>query len=862
MREELRFIADKYGIGEDALRELERFCDGALPRVPTHRVDIRGTEHAVPAPIERKDYKERYEDIGPIGQGGFSEVREVWDRHVDRRVALKVQSPSRSLPEDCERFRQEVRITAQLQHPGVVPIYDWGELPDGRIWFTMKRVRGETIGHRIARLHGLRGAEYFQSLRRMLDDFRRLCEPVAYAHAEGIIHRDISPQNLMVGDLGEVHVMDWGLARDLSRDERPTASTASGTLRSDLSETSVRTRVAGTPFYMPPEQARGEIAAMGSASDVYALGAVLYEILSGRPPYASRPGAPEMPERIVERVCKGPPSPIEEVAPPEAPKELYALCRKAMERVPSNRFLDANALMTAVRDWLDGADRRARARRIVEDAHHAHRARIERMREDASRLRARARQILDRLRPFDRAQEKAVGWQFEDEAAAIEQDVLREEINWTQKLRSALNEVPDLEEAHAALAAHYAENLRRAEAEHDRPAATSFAALLEDHTAKLRADERARYEALLQGDGRLTLITEPAIARVVIKPYEPDSRYLVASEEKAYTTSTPLCDLRLPCGSYLVRLSAHGYRDVAYPVAIGRGEHWDGVRPGGTEAHPVRLLREEELGPEDVYVPPGWFVVGGDPRAGESMSRRRVWADGFVFRRHPVTNAEYAAFLNDLVEEGLVDLAQRHCPRRSPGAAFNGDAQLAYARDPRSGRYMLEDPEAEYARPVVCVDWYSAIAYAAHHARQTGLGWRLPSELEWEKAARGVDGRFMPWGDQIEPTWACVSGSHADRKHVMPVHSYPTDVSPYGVRGTAGNVRDWCIEPWRLDGPRVEGDVLQIETTTEEDDTDRAVRGGAWISSGDMMRLSVRYAERPTRRHGVLGFRLARSVTG
>lgn len=863
MFDRLQLIANKYAIGEDALRELMELYEGCLPRTPTHREGDGGAHVAAPLPLSPEDLTRRYEDKGGIGLGGFSEVREAWDRHVGRHVALKVQLPSRSSPEDCARFRQEVEITARLKHPGVVPLYDWGELSDGRIWFTMKRVRGDTIGKRIAALHTLEGAEFTWALRRLLDDFRRLCEPVAHAHAQRIIHRDITPQNLMIGELGEVHVMDWGLARVLTpgADTEQASSSKSGAPAIDTSEMSVRTRVAGTPFYMPPEQARGEIKVMGPASDVYALGAVLYEILSGHPPYTSPRGGRDVPERIVERVRSGPPQPIEDLARREAPEELFPLCRKAMEREPSDRHADAAALMKAMRDWLDGADRQARARRIVEDANRDHLAKIKGMREDADRRRARSRQILGSLRPFDRAEEKAEGWKLADDAAAIEQEALREEITWTQKLRSALNDAPDLEEAHTALAEHYVESLVRAEAAHDQHSATSFAALLESHAGKLRAEGRARYEALLRGDGRLTLVTAPERVDVVIRPYEPVNRYLVANEEKAGSEAAPIRALRLRSGSYLLCLTAPGYREVRYPVAIGRDEHWDGVRPGGSAPHPIRLLREEELGPDDVYIPAGWFVAGGDPRAGESLARRRVWIDGFVIRRHPVSNDEYIEFLNALVTEGRADEARRYCPRQPPGATWNDEALIAYLHDERTGQYALKAPEVERALPVVFVDWYAAMAYAAYWARRTRLPWRLPSELEWEKAARGVDGRFMPWGDQVEPTWACTSGSHPERKGVMSVHDYRTDVSPYGVRGMAGNVRDWCVERWRLDGSRVEDDVAQTDVASPADDAYRPMRGGAWISAGDLARLSVRYSELPTKRHGVLGFRLARPIT-
>lgn len=861
MIEQLRLIAEKYGISEDALGEIVDLHEGLLPRTPTHRIE-EGPRAAAPSPSEPDTFERRYEDIGHIGRGGFSEVREVWDRHVERRVARKVQLPSMSSPDDCARFRREVQITARLQHPGVVPLYDWGELPDGRVWFTMKRVRGDTIGRRISALHRLEGAEFVLALRRLLDDFRRLCEPVAHAHARRIIHRDITPQNLMVGELGEVHVMDWGLARDLSGDIETTLAPRASSVApaSDPSEKSMRTRIAGTPFYMPPEQARGEIAAMGSASDVYALGAVLYEILSGRPPYRSGSGALETPERIVECVRRGPPRAIEEVARREAPGELFPLCRKAMERDPSHRHADAGALMVAVRDWLDGADRQERARRIVEDAHHEHHASIERMREDARQKRAQSREILDRLRPFDRAQDKAEGWKLADNAAAIEQEALREETHWTQKLRSALNEAPDLEEAHTALADHYAKGLLQAETDHDQPAATRFATLLEDHVAQLCAAARACYDTLLRGDGRLSLLTTPKGARVVIKRYEPVSRYLMLNEETR-TVSAPIRELDLQRGSYLLLITAPGCHEVRYPVAIGRGEHWDGVRPGGVSPHPIRLLRDEELGADDIYVPAGWFIAGGDPRAGESLPRRRAWLDGFVIRKHPVTNGEYVEFLNALIEDGRAEEALRHCPRQPPGATVKDDALLAYLLDERTRRYALMAPESDHALPVVFIDWHAAMAYAAHIARRTGLPWRLPSEMEWEKSARGVDGRFMPWGDHVEPTWACVSGSHRERKRIMPVDEFLTDVSPYGVRGMAGNVRDWCVDRWSLEGPRIESDIVEVKAAPEDDQVMRPMRGGAWISAGDLARLSVRYAERPTERHGVLGFRLARSVT-
>lgn len=188
----------------------------------------------------------------------------------------------------------------------------------------------------------------------------------------------------------------------------------------------------------------------------------------------------------------------------------------------------------------------------------------------------------------------------------------------------------------------------------------------------------------------------------------------------------------------------------------GRGEHADSARPGDTVSAPLRLIPEGLLAPEDVYVPAGWTLLGGDALAAEGLPSYRVWIDSFVVKRSPVTQGDYLAFLNDLVERGEEVAALAACPRIPRSMAGTGDVPL-FSRD-AAGRFGLGPRSTpEHLRyPAASMRWHGAMAYAAWFAARTGHPWRLLSELEREKATRGADGRAFPWGNQPEATWACV----------------------------------------------------------------------------------------------------------
>ena len=186
--------------------------------------------------------------------------------------------------------------------------------------------------------------------------------------------------------------------------------------------------------------------------------------------------------------------------------------------------------------------------------------------------------------------------------------------------------------------------------------------------------------------------------------------------------------------------------------------------------------------------------------------------------------------------------------------------RVAFRRD-GSGRFSLAGEASQdiLAWPVVLVDWHAASAYAGWRAAETGKPWRLPGDLEREKAARGVDGRVYPWGNHLDPTFACVLEAHPAEPVRARVDAHPDDQSPHGARGLAGNVRDWCLEAWRADGPRTPGDRLVLDAAGAGEPDFRAVRGGAWSSPAALARSAARFGNRSTDRRENIGVRLARS---
>ena len=288
--------------------------------------------------------------------GGLSEVYVFREEPLGRQVALKVLRGDRDLlPELRSRFVREYQITSALDHPGVAPVYGVGQFDDGRDFFTMRFVGGETLAARIAAFHLQDGAQLRRdrrAFRALLVSLQTVCETIDYAHRHRVVHRDLKPKNIQV-DGRETIVLDWGLAKRLDDDETPSTQ-SDGNLAP--AETRYDERL-GTPAYMSPEQAAGGGQHIDARSDIYGLGAILFEILSGLPPHqlpapVEQDNEIEAAEAMYRQICENDTPRAGQAATKSVPAELESICACAMARDPDARYATAAQLGDEIDRWL------------------------------------------------------------------------------------------------------------------------------------------------------------------------------------------------------------------------------------------------------------------------------------------------------------------------------------------------------------------------------------------------------------------------------------------------------------------------------------------------------------------------------
>lgn len=755
---------------------------------------------------------DRYIDLGHLAEGAVGEVRRVRDRKLGTELVMKLHRRGAS-PTQRRRFEREARLTARLHHPNIVPALDLGWMPNGTPWFTMPEVRGQTLAEVLRLQKNDAGAK---SLRRILELLAGVARALAYAHEEKVVHRDVKPENLMIGRFGDVRVMDFGVAMDLAGHDR------------DLDDA-----VVGTPLYMAPEQARGEIHLCGPAIDVYALGVILYELLTGTTPYKGD-GI-----QVWHQIIEGPPPDPTEVTLDglRPPKGLIDLVRDTIQRTAAHR---PTALEVArrIERWLDGDERRRRARELVLAAGPML-ADLQTLRGRVAETRERAAVLLDALPMHAPVTEKAKGWGMEDDADRGTLELRRQEARYIQQLRSALHQDPDCPEAHAQLATYHRRLLEKAER-------TNQAAEEAEQEELLRTHDRGEHTTFLRGQSAVTLVTDPPGARVIAQRLvHRERRWQVADEHTL--GSTPLLAAPLPHGNWRLVIRSAGRRDVIYPVRLRRGEHADGIAPG--EQDPTPILLPTDLGADEVYVPAGWYTTGGDADALDPLPARRVWVEGFAIGRHHVTVGEYETFLNALGEA-----AAEFVPRiRGPidnGPALHWDGQRWTGEETA----WIESLSPKHPR--TSISPVAAARFAQWADACICAGARLPHQLEWAKATRGADARAFPWGNGFDPALAALVHGQPGTPCLQPVGAISTDVSVYGMRDAGGNARDIVASGYH----EAMSDRLPPPSLPDPSDL-WIVRGGCWASTGNNSRSANRLVQGGAEASTIVGFRICRTLT-
>ena len=371
----LQALSSVGSVADDLGRLSDPDLRASLGHLPIPRAALPSTDDlATRAPGslgEPTSWNGRFRVVRPHASGGLGIVSVALDDELDREVAFKEIKDKFADDDDRRtRFVLEAEITGKLEHPGIIPIYGLGHDPSGRPFYAMRFIRGDSLADAINRFHDPNGphadpAKKSSQLRELLGRFLDVCDALAYAHSRGVLHRDLKPGNVMLGPFGETLVVDWGLALPLDR-VPDGLETTQGPVKPTKADSSSLPRehgqAVGTPAYMPPEQAEGSIDQLGPRSDVYGLGAILYDLLTGKHPVE---GASL--EEVLRRVGRGEIKPPRQVRP-EIPADLEAICLKALALKPEGRYATPRALAADIKAWLADDPVSARPEPLAERA--------------------------------------------------------------------------------------------------------------------------------------------------------------------------------------------------------------------------------------------------------------------------------------------------------------------------------------------------------------------------------------------------------------------------------------------------------------------------------------------------------------
>lgn len=314
---------------------------------------LAGEKGGATAPSDESIYTDHFTLKGLLGQGGIGRVFIGFDKNIRREVAIKElisDQPDKDKDTNMARFVREAKITGQLEHPGIVPVYELDKRPDGTSFYVMKYVHGRTLFESILGCRADTEEEAFQKRIKLLGNLISVLEAMGYAHSKGVIHRDLKPSNIILGEFGETIILDWGLAKKSIDDnfEEPCKVDIEALEDDGDSMLTKQGELLGTPSYMAPEQIDPKFGRVDAQTDVYTLGIILFMLLTGKKPYAGRG------KEVLKPIVSDDPSPSPRSYGSFIPHELAAICEKAMSKDKKERFMDANEFLAELKAYRDG----------------------------------------------------------------------------------------------------------------------------------------------------------------------------------------------------------------------------------------------------------------------------------------------------------------------------------------------------------------------------------------------------------------------------------------------------------------------------------------------------------------------------
>jgi eukaryotic-like serine/threonine-protein kinase len=699
-----------------------------------------------------------YKILSQLGAGGMGEVYLAEDTKLNRKVAIKLL-PAGSTESDTanRRLLREAQSAAKLDHPNICGILEVSQ-EDGRNFICMQFVEGETLEARMKR----NPLELSESLAIAI----QIADALAEAHGRGTVHRDIKPANIMVTARGTVKVMDFGLAKQITQAEVVQSEAETEALLSTPGA------IIGTLPYMSPEQVRGEV--LDGRSDIFSFGVVLYEMISGQQPFASKGFA-----ATASAILTLEPLPLARFSK-DTPAELERIVSKALHKNPDERYQTAKDLLIDLRRLRDELEFQHRLERSVpprsmDDQSIAASSSVP-TRVDTTEQRAPAT-VVDSEKATAEASGTGIiatlGRSASGRAGLIVLAVLivAGVVGWliwrSVNTKWAQAQVPQIEQLAKAQKFFEAYDLAVA-------------------AQKYLPNDATITRLMPTIANTISVTTDPARAQVYLKRFDPDDSGKFPPRELVGTT--PIDNLRVARGQYILYIEKDGYAKTEQTVsgAIMRAANMIVLPP------PIRV--EQKLIAADKLPNRMTFVSGGDYRlvAWGRPTDTRARLDDYFIDKYEVSNQEYKEFIN---AGGYLKKQFWKYPFIKDGKTLSWDEAMKEFKDrtglpgPRSWSNQ-NFPEGKPDHPVTDLTWYEASAYAAFRGKQ------LPTIFQWEKAARNGNasalGNYMPWGIFYQGD---TLDYHANFKNegAMPVSSSEFGISPFGAYNMAGNASEWCL---------------------------------------------------------------------